>query len=407
MKVLKLILYKYKRLSLNQIEKLTYIPKNNIQFIIGKNASGKSSLLRQLSPLPPDLKKDFLENGYKYIEIEHNNNKYILSSGYIPNKHSFKVNDQELNPGGTKRVQQDLVLQHFKITEDIMSVLYNDNRLTNMGPSERKKWFSLLSTVDYTYSLSVYNKLKTRYRDIIGGIKLLQNQILQDEANLLKEDKINKYIKDKEYISKFIDHLISLYDHNTTPNVIEDDVLNKLCDNISKLNNELIPNYTMDKLIEEKNKYNIKEKEIESKISSIVKQIDKAEKDMFLEDIEKIKELENKLSILKPKLVIDLDINSLNSVISTYTDIIPGFISKLLELDQYTDFKSISKNDLVVMKNNLDGISRGKNSLETRIKYIEQDITKLKQDVDTTCPKCGDGACQSGNQLRLPAAGAF
>ena len=69
MKIDKIILYRYRRLSLNSIERLEYTPENNIQVIIGRNMSGKSSLLKELSPLPPELKKEFKDEGYKEIHI--------------------------------------------------------------------------------------------------------------------------------------------------------------------------------------------------------------------------------------------------------------------------------------------------------------------------------------------------
>ena len=58
-------LYKFKRFFLAQVELFTLVPKANIQVIAWCNGSGKTSLLSQLTPLPPDLKNEYREDGYK------------------------------------------------------------------------------------------------------------------------------------------------------------------------------------------------------------------------------------------------------------------------------------------------------------------------------------------------------
>ena len=70
MKIVKLILRNCDRFLLNQIKEIVYTPTSPYQLITGNNGSGKSSLLEELSPLPPDKNK-FTKNGYKEIHIEH------------------------------------------------------------------------------------------------------------------------------------------------------------------------------------------------------------------------------------------------------------------------------------------------------------------------------------------------
>lgn len=48
----KLELKFYKRMLLRSINHITITPKSKIQIILGTNSSGKSSLLKELSPLP-------------------------------------------------------------------------------------------------------------------------------------------------------------------------------------------------------------------------------------------------------------------------------------------------------------------------------------------------------------------
>ena len=79
MRIIELVLFNYKRFSLNNIKEFTYRPQMKAQLILGTNGSGKSSLLSELSPLP-SRSKDFFDDGYKLIKIEHRGNLYILKS---------------------------------------------------------------------------------------------------------------------------------------------------------------------------------------------------------------------------------------------------------------------------------------------------------------------------------------
>ena len=99
---------------------------------------------------------------YKEIEIEHKNNTYVLVSGTGNKGCSFKVNGVELNESNGKKVQLELVKDHFGLTPAILDILLGVNKFTSMSPSERKNWLSEMSTVDYSYSIKVYNNAKEK-----------------------------------------------------------------------------------------------------------------------------------------------------------------------------------------------------------------------------------------------------
>lgn len=389
MKIVKLELYKYKRLSLNQIEKLTYIPKHPIQFIIGKNASGKSSILRQLNPLPADIKKDFNEDGYKYIELEHNGNRYVLTSNVIPNKYSFKVNDQELNPSGNKRTYLELVLQHFKITEEVMSVLYNDIRFTYMAPNDRKKWLSKLSTVDYTYSLLVYSKLRTRHRDLIGGIKLLQNNIIELESKLLKGDILAKYKQDKIYISKFIDHIISLHKHSVKDMELDSKELYNLSRSIDNLYTIIDNSYSKEDYIKTKLEYSNKIEYNKTRLEQLYKELDNLEKTLDIEEEQELKRLDKLITELKDHLFIDLDITNLDKIRDSYSNMLPTLIQMLLNLELYDNVRSITQEDQAIFFKSKEELEIELRSINTRLTVLMEELNDLtNKSQDITCPLC-------------------
>ncbi len=181
----KLELKGYTRIALSGIEHMVFTPTSMVQLILGTNGCGKSSLLGELSPLPPQ--PSFYEkNGFKRIWITHRGRSYMLESIAKGSwHHSFLCDGEELNPGHTGAVQKDLVKEHFNWTQELHDLLTGLDRFTTMSTAKRRQWISKLSTVDYTYALNVYQKLATRNRDNIGAAKHL-NQRLTTESNSLK-----------------------------------------------------------------------------------------------------------------------------------------------------------------------------------------------------------------------------
>lgn len=189
-----LILYKFIRLSLNNIEYLEYAPENKIQLILGTNGSGKSSLLSELSPLPGN--KDFYhKEGYKLITIEHRNALYVLKSSFETsgNRFSFKKDDEELNPGGTITVYKELVRQHFNVTQDVHDLLTGVTTFHSMSVAERRSWLTKISDSDYTYAFKYYNALRDQLRDIQGSIKISQSRLVQESDKLLTPEQESAY----------------------------------------------------------------------------------------------------------------------------------------------------------------------------------------------------------------------
>lgn len=179
MKIISLELEGAIRLELSGIKNLKITPETSITAIIGSNGSGKSSLLHYLSPLPAD-KADFTKTGYKKIVLEKEGVKYILTSDFKDNKHSFVIEatGEELNVGGTQTMQNQLVQDYFNYNKNIHQLLTGKERFTLMPPAKRKEWFTLLCDTDYSYGLKVFGKAKDKQRDAQGAIKRMRQQII-------------------------------------------------------------------------------------------------------------------------------------------------------------------------------------------------------------------------------------
>lgn len=214
MKIRKLILSGYIRLGLNNIRSIEYTPESKIQLILGTNGSGKSSLMKELSPLP-GIPNEFYKEGYKLVEIEHQGNEFILESyfGNSGNKFSFKKisangDEVELNPGHTVTVYKELVKKEFGITPEIHELMVGITRFSTMSSFERRTWLTRISDADYTFAIKYYNRIKEQLRDVQGALKLNQSRLVQESGKLLKPEEETQLRKEIKELNEFVVHLL-------------------------------------------------------------------------------------------------------------------------------------------------------------------------------------------------------
>lgn len=205
-----------KRLIKRGVNTIRYTPEHDIQVIVGSNGSGKTSLLKELSPLPAKS-SDYTSDGYKIIHLDSSHGKCILTSHFSPKqRHSFILNDEECNPGGTFVVQKDLVKRYFNIDEKIQRLLLGRIDFTRMRSEEKKEWFTLLNPTSLSYPLQVYSKLKESHRDINGALKLLKNRLTAETHRAIDSSEEARLKQEYEYTRQF---LMSLF--NTKPNTTQ------------------------------------------------------------------------------------------------------------------------------------------------------------------------------------------
>lgn len=232
MLIKKVTLNGFKRFSLSGVDNFEFEPKNGINIFTDRNGAGKSSLLSQLNPLPPE-RKDFKDDGYKVIEIIHQGHNYIITSKGL--KHSILKDGEELNPGGTRKVQLELIENIFNIDPHTLNVVNGNNPFTLMSPSERKKWLTEISTVDYSYAISIYQKLLERRRDLTAWVKLNTEKTLNIQNYLNSVEDYETIIKQDTSIKEFIESLLREY----IPIQSRDDVTDIL-EQIKRKNSEFL-----------------------------------------------------------------------------------------------------------------------------------------------------------------------
>lgn len=187
MKILSIELQGYIRFEPNHINYLKLTMSEATQLILGSNGSGKSSLIKELTPLPAtiaDYSKD--GNSFKEIIILHKRCKYVLRSQFSPTpKHFFIKEGEELNLGGTGQVQKDLVFKEFGITSFIHDIFTGKIKFHDMSLAQRREWFSISSKVDYAYAMGVYKSMKEKSRDLQGAMKISQSRLILETERLL------------------------------------------------------------------------------------------------------------------------------------------------------------------------------------------------------------------------------
>lgn len=188
MKIISLILEGFRGFQLRQIDKFHYRPSKKTQIILGSNGSGKSSTMRELSPLPA-VASDYTKNGKKIITIDHNGKHYILSSLFENGsaRYIFEVDGENLNPGGTQTVYRELCKTHFNYTPEIHLLLTGKTKFRSMSVAERRSWFMKISDCDYTYAVKFHNKLKDKVRDLQGALKINQARLSQELVKCLSD----------------------------------------------------------------------------------------------------------------------------------------------------------------------------------------------------------------------------
>lgn len=187
-----LVLTGYKRLLLNNVRVFRYTITSPLQLILGTNGSGKSSVLRELSPLPA-TPADYISGGSKVIEIEDKNETYILTSSIKSGgSHSFircvngsVVGGEELNPGGTGQVQKELVRQIFGYSQDIHDLLLGNVCFTTMTAAQRRQWITKISDINLDYAMGVYDRGRTAARDASGALKHVRGRLAKETAVLM------------------------------------------------------------------------------------------------------------------------------------------------------------------------------------------------------------------------------
>lgn len=184
-------------LATSNVREIKMITKDQINIFISTNGAGKSSIMRELHPFPPDGSK-FEEGGTKIISILLDGKIYKMTSvigkeGY----HRFEVDGENLNTGNTATAQRMLAESHFGLSQStakVLSGLHITDLFNGMSPAKRKDFLMDLYPNDTTYAMGVYGKLKEEWNSLRGA---LRNQISRYAVEKQTLETLNKLSEDE------------------------------------------------------------------------------------------------------------------------------------------------------------------------------------------------------------------
>lgn len=210
-KILELHVKGYKRTKLLECEEMIITPTKRELMILGSNGSGKSSLMNELTPLPPS-KEDYKKDGFKKIKVFFEGHTYQINTTFDRGMKTSIMRDDgvELNQGGTTAVAKDVIKEIFGVTHQIHQLMIGQIRFTTMTTAQRKEWMMLLSNVNYEYALRVFGKLKERYNEAHYSVKSDRKRLVIETEKLLPEQDFLRLNGDAETLSKRISELQGL-----------------------------------------------------------------------------------------------------------------------------------------------------------------------------------------------------
>ena len=211
----------------------------SISIILGRNGSGKSSLLSACLPLPQV--RSMFDKGSIRTELEHRGDEYIISSDYTEqhSPHSFILNGVEQNISGTTKIQQELVEQYLGITPTISKILTIGVKFCELTPSDRKTLLSELNPANTTLALDKHRLVMTKLKAVKSNLVLLYKRKEQIASKLMKPELLdairtnkNTLLQKKELLVSWIYTLhphISMLQQHQKPCIVDiNTVLNTL-----------------------------------------------------------------------------------------------------------------------------------------------------------------------------------
>ena len=182
--------------------------KSPVTAFLGTNGSGKSSLLRALTPYSP-VRTEFGQGGKVVKVIEHNGSIYELTSDFKNpgSPHSFRKDGVELNLSGTTETQKDLIEEHLgtsKLLEDIIS---GNIKICQISKAERKSLFSSTYPGDLSFVLDYHKQISSMARACGNQLKLLKSREASIRSSLIDEAEIDRLNKFKTAATELINKI--------------------------------------------------------------------------------------------------------------------------------------------------------------------------------------------------------
>lgn len=189
MKIIHARLEGFGAFSVSAISSLDVSFDEKLQIILGTNGSGKSQLLKQLTPLPP-TRGEYTDTGYKQLTIEHNGVHYTVTSDFSEKDgaHLFQINGgKNLNEGRTTDVQYELIEHYLGIDRKINTLLQTGYDIPSMTAGARKGLFVEFNPAQVGFIMDDHKRVCSYLRDIKSNLTRLHARKTELTSMMLDE----------------------------------------------------------------------------------------------------------------------------------------------------------------------------------------------------------------------------
>ena len=168
---------------------------SNKLIIIGGNGSGKSSMISQLTPLPP-VSSIYKSDGYKEIHLEHNGSKYICISDFSNKQrpHSFIKDDKELNISGNSLTQRELSVAEFDLNPNMNDLINFNINISSSTPKERETMLMKSHPSNIEYVVGLYKNVCKTSKGLKNNISMLIDRRTTLESELVDTESYNSLV---------------------------------------------------------------------------------------------------------------------------------------------------------------------------------------------------------------------
>lgn len=407
-------LVNYTRMSLAGIKRFVFMPDDaySLQTILGTNGSGKSSLMWELWPLPPD-KDHYGPGGRRDLKITYNNKYYELIFTFDDSKpkHSFMVDGVELNDGFKIEMFRNLCEEHFQVTNEIRSLAMDAECLTKMTPSRRRYWMIKLADTDFVYAMNAYKKLQEQHRDATGMIKRLQKRQVDETNKLVDKDVVLQMKEETNEIKKLIEEIYGMRNAQATkPEGVLDKMkgvqalLDSACYEVSRLNNTMLETCGYDnreQMVEARESVKIEihsTQQLTQHLFADHTRIKKKYDVMVKAGTETIGELERKIKSAMDEIAFTSGYIAMTGITVPSDAVQAQAALAEIQSDLVEALSRLTKNDgdmtpqkAQEAEEKISGLAAQINPLQARIARLVEDIdhrrTHVQQD-SLTCPNC-------------------
>lgn len=381
------------------------------QLILGTNGCGKSTLIYELSPLPP-AGTDYLKNGYKKVIIEHAGNSYTLTSRFTvqAGKHSFidNVTGDELNQGGTQSVQRTLIQEIFSYDQGLHDVLTDQNKFTDMTPLVRRDWLTRISGTNLDFAISLFNRLRRAHRDEEAVVKHLTNRLNKESDDLPSQEDLdsleNRFNNLDMQIKEFYRYRVN--EDIMRPEQVENIVQNKIKESMDLSQELLRSNFNFsDPSITSIDDLNNKRSELHMQIKSGKERVEELYKEhheisdllkqtqgitdeaQLTELKEQLKEYHDEIKESKRLTVLIKECDNAVEVNGRAIGIGGPLMHFVTELIDNTE-GYFTKQKRVATENALESINLTLSNYDRQVRELEHNISHITKTDTTVCPKC-------------------